>query len=179
MAQILHSRAKTVHAIRKEIQRSKASVAALSRRYGLNPKTVRKWRARDSVEDVAMGPKRPRSHSLAPLEESAALEFRRRTLHPLDDCLFTLQRFIPHLTRAKLHRLYQRHEISRLPEDSHEQPTPKRFKSYRIGYLHIDFNEIRTGEGKAYLFVAVDRTSKFVHAKLNRQAGRNEAAAFL
>ncbi len=56
MAQILHPRATTTHATRKEIQRSKASVAALSRRYGLNPKTIRKWLARDSVEDVAMGP---------------------------------------------------------------------------------------------------------------------------
>ncbi|WP_162177901.1 DDE-type integrase/transposase/recombinase [Halotalea alkalilenta] len=98
---------------------------------------------------------------------------------PLDDCLFALQRFIPYLTRASLHRLYQRHGTSRLPKNSDDRPTPKRFKSYPIGYLHIDFSEIRTGEGKAYLFVAVDRTSKFVHAKLNRQAGRNEAAAFL
>ncbi len=51
MAQVLHQRAKTTHAIREDIQCSSASVGELSRRYSLNPKTVRKWRRRASVED--------------------------------------------------------------------------------------------------------------------------------
>ncbi|SHF59140.1 hypothetical protein SAMN02745148_03052 [Modicisalibacter ilicicola DSM 19980] len=76
MAQILHQRAMTTHAIRAEIQRSTDSVATLSRRYGINPKTVRKWRSRDSVEDTRMGPKAARSTSLTPLEEAAAVTFR-------------------------------------------------------------------------------------------------------
>jgi len=54
MAQALHKRATTTHAIRAEIQRSPDSIATLSRRYNLNPKTVRKWRSRDTVEDAPM-----------------------------------------------------------------------------------------------------------------------------
>ena len=42
MARILHNRATTMHAIRAELQRSQDLIAALSRRYNLNPKTVRK-----------------------------------------------------------------------------------------------------------------------------------------
>jgi len=42
MAQVLHQRAKTTHALREDIQRSLASVAELSRHYNLNPKTVLK-----------------------------------------------------------------------------------------------------------------------------------------
>ncbi|MFD2437691.1 hypothetical protein [Modicisalibacter luteus] len=38
---------------------------------------------------------------------------------------------------------------------------------------------MRSGEGKAYLFVAVDRTSRFVHAQLYRQITRHIAADFL
>lgn len=57
MAQVLHQRDTTTHAIREDIQRSTDLVAALSRRYGINPKTVRKWRGRTSVEDVRTGPK--------------------------------------------------------------------------------------------------------------------------
>lgn len=102
MAQILHQRATTTHAVRAEIQRSTASVAALSRRYNINPKTVRKWRQRTSVEDNRMGPKAPRSSSLTEAEEAAAITFRRTTHLPLDDCLFALQRFISHLTRSSL-----------------------------------------------------------------------------
>ncbi|MEX2453211.1 MAG: helix-turn-helix domain-containing protein, partial [Rhodospirillaceae bacterium] len=55
--QVLHGSATTTHAVRAAIQRSKASVPELSERYGINPKTVRKWRKRSSVEDAPMGPK--------------------------------------------------------------------------------------------------------------------------
>ncbi len=179
MAQLLHQRATTTHAIRAEIQRSPASIAELSRRYHLNPKTVRKWRQRASVEDERMGPRTPRSASLSDVEEAAAITFRRTTHLPLDDCLFALQRFMPHLTRSSLHRLYQRHGVSRLPRESEAKPNRRPFRQYPMGYLHLDICEIRTGEGKAYLLVAVDRTSKFVHARLYRQAQREQAADFL
>ncbi len=179
MAQLLHQRATTTHAIRAAIQRSTEPAATLSRRYGINPKTVRKWRNRETIEDTRMGPRAPRSMSLTPWEEAAAVTFRQKTLLPLDDCLHALQRAIPSLTRSSLHRLYQRHGISQLPKDTGQKREKKPFKSYPIGYLHIDISEVRTDEGKAYLFVAVDRTSKFVHAQLYRQMTRQIAADFL
>ncbi len=40
MGQVLHGCATTTHAVRKAIQRSKASLKELSRTYGVNPKTV-------------------------------------------------------------------------------------------------------------------------------------------
>ena len=58
MGQVLHGSAKTTHAIRTLIQRSKASNAALSRELGINVKTVAKWRKRDGVQDAAL-PLRP------------------------------------------------------------------------------------------------------------------------
>ena len=60
MGQILHGSATTTYAVRAAIQRSKASLQALSQRYGINPKTVGKWRRRTSVEDCPTGPKVPR-----------------------------------------------------------------------------------------------------------------------
>ena len=41
MGQILHGSATTTHAIRAAIQRSKASIQALSERYGINPEDRR------------------------------------------------------------------------------------------------------------------------------------------
>jgi hypothetical protein len=102
---------RTTHAVRAELQRSKASVAALAERFGINPKTVLKWRGRGSVEDHLMGPKEARSTVLTPLEAAAIVAFRPQTLLPLDDVLFALQPPIPHLTRASLHRLRERHGI--------------------------------------------------------------------
>src|SRR4051794_30759114 len=51
MGQVLHGSATTTEAIRRAIQHSKESLRALSRRYGVNQKTVRKWKARSSVVD--------------------------------------------------------------------------------------------------------------------------------
>src|SRR3546814_19654239 len=54
MGQVLHSSAKTTHAVRGELQRSQASVASLAKRFGINEKTVIKWRKRQSGEDMPM-----------------------------------------------------------------------------------------------------------------------------
>ena len=178
MGQVLHGSATTTHAIRAHIQRSTASNAALSRELGLNVKTVAKWRKRDSVEDAAMGPKELRSTVLSVEEEAICVAFRRHTLLPLDDCLYALQATIPHLTRSSLHRLFQRHDISRLPSVAGDKPK-KRFRSYPIGYFHIDIAEVRTAEGKLHMFVAIDRTSKFVFVELHDRATRRIASDFL
>ena len=178
MGQVLHGSAATTHAVRGAIQRSTATIAELSARYGLNPKTVAKWRKRDFVTDAPMGPKRVRSTVLSPEEEAMAVAFRKHTLLPLDDCLYALQTSIPHLTRSSLHRCFQRHEISRLPDVEGSKPR-KPFKTYPIGFFHIDIAEVRTEEGKLHLFVAIDRTSKFAFAELHEKATRRVAADFL
>jgi transposase-like protein len=85
VGQVLHGSATTTHAIRAAIQRSKASLQALSERYGINPKTVAKWRRRTSLEDRPMGPKVPRSTVLSSEEETLIVAFRRHTGLPLDD----------------------------------------------------------------------------------------------
>lgn len=61
MGQILHGSATTTHAIRAAIQRSKAPLKELAAQYGLNQKTVAKWRKRAFVHDAPMGPKTVRS----------------------------------------------------------------------------------------------------------------------
>jgi hypothetical protein len=54
----------------------------------------------------------------------------------------------------------------------------KKFKVYPIGSLHIEIAEVQTGEGKLYLFVAIDRTSKFALVKLHEKA-TTKSSAFL
>jgi len=178
MGQVLHGSATTTHAVRAAIQRSKASIAALSRTYGVNPKTVAKWRKRATVADAPMGPKERRSTVLSPEEEALVVAFRRYTLLPLDDCLYALQATIPHLTRSSLHRCLQRHGISRLPEVGGDTPK-KAFKSYPIGFFHIDIAEVRTEEGKLFMLVAIDRTSKLAFVELHARVTRRIAADFL
>jgi transposase InsO family protein len=179
MGQVLHGCATTPEAVRRAIQNSQESLRSLAKRYGINPKTVAKWKKRSSVSDLPTGPKDAKSTVLSIEEEAIIVAFRRHTLLPLDDCLYALQATIPHLTRSALHRCLQRHGISRLPETDGDKPAKKRFKVYPIGYFHIDIAEVRTAEGKLYLFVAIDRTSKFAFTQLYGKATARVAADFL
>ena len=179
MGQVLHGSATTTEAIRRAIQHSQESIRAVAGRYGINPKTVAKWRRRKSITDAPMGPKEPSSTILSTQEEAIVVAFRKHTLLPLDDCLYALQATVPHLTRSSLHRCFQRHGISRLPEVEGEKPSRKKFKVYPIGYFHIDIAEVRTEEGKLYLYVAIDRTSKVAFAKLVEKANIMTARQFL
>lgn len=179
MGQILHASATTTEATRRAIQNSQESLRTLAKRYGINIKTVAKWKKRTSVADLPTGPKQPRSTVLSIEEEAAIVAFRKHTLLPLDDCLYALQPTIPHLTRSSLHRCLQRHGISQLPEPEGEKSVKKTFKRYPIGYFHIDIAEVHTAEGKLYLFLAIDRTSKFAFAELHGRATKMAAAQFL
>ena len=153
MGQVLHGCARTTAAVRRAIHSSQESLIALAEGYDINPKTVNKWRKRSFVADAPMGPK-PKSTTLSEEEEAIIVAFRTHTLLPLDDCLYALQATIPQLTRSALHRCFQRHGISRRPDLDGQRPARKKFKEYPIGYFHIDLTEVRTAEGKLYLFVA-------------------------
>src|SRR3954467_4414945 len=109
MGQVLHGSATTTAAVRRAIQHSEASLRALSKRYGINQKTVAKWKKRTSIADLPTGPKEPKSTVLSPEEEAVIVAFRKHTLLPLDDCLYALQPTIPHLPRSSLHRCLYRH----------------------------------------------------------------------
>src|ERR671921_2886586 len=155
MAPSLHGSARTTPRVRAELQRSHATTRRLAARYGLNPKTVTKWRRRTTAADQPMGPSRPRSTVLTEAEEAVVVEFRRRTLLPLDDVLGCLRESIPRLTRSALHRCLERHGISRLPRDEEASSKGKRFAQTRIGYVHIDSCELRSAEGKVHMFLAI------------------------
>ena len=179
MGQVHHGSATTTAAILRAIQHSQASLRQLAKRYGINPKTVAKWKKRHSTADRKTGPSEPKSTVLSIEDEAVIVAFRRHTLLPLDDCLYALQPTIPHLTRSSLHRCLQRHGISRLPETDGDKPLRSKFKRYPIGFFHIDIAEVRTAQGKLYLLVAIDRTSKFAFAELHEKATRRVAGNFL
>jgi transposase InsO family protein len=179
MGQVLHGSARTTAAVRRAIQQSQESLRVLAQRHGINPKTVAKWKKRPSVQDERTGPKQPRSTVLSIEEEAIVVAFRRHTLLPLDDCLYALQATLPHLTRSSLHRCLQRHGISRLPNTDGDKPRRSKFKRYPIGYFHIDLAEVRTEQGKLYLLVAIDRTSKFAFVELHEKVTRRVAGNFL
>ena len=107
------------------------------------------------------------------------MEFRRRTLLPLDDVLGCLRHSIPKLTRSSLHRCLERHGISRLPESPDHASKRGKFAETPIGYVHIDISELRLAHGKLTMFLAIDRVSKFTDVEFRDDAGKINGADFL
>ena len=68
---------------------------------------------------------------------------------------------------------------SRLPQVDGESSAKRKFKAYPIGYFHIDIAEVRTAQGKLYLIVAIDRTSKFAFVEMHEKVARRTAGDFL
>jgi len=90
-----------------------------------------------------------------------------------------LRETIPKLSRGALHRCLQRHGIGKLPDVDGDKAPKKRFKTYPIGFFHIDIAEVQTEQGRLYLFVAIGRTSKFAFTQLHPKATTSIAADFL
>ncbi len=131
------------------------------------------------MDDQPTGPKQAQSTVLSLEDEAIVVAFRKHTLLPLDDCLYALQATIPHLTRSSLHRCLQRHDISRLPDVEGTAAPKRKFKTYPLGYFHIDIAEVQTEQGRLYLLVAIDRVTKFAFVELHEKATRRVAGNFL
>lgn len=179
MGQVLHKCATTTQRIRKEIQNSKESWAKLAKKYGINEKTVGKWKHRTTTEDAKMGRAR-KSTVLTETEEELICVFRKATQLSLDDCYITLKELIPHLSRSSLHRCLQRHGLSRLPKTAEtDQSKRQEFKQYKLGYLHMDITEVRIGKKKLFLFVAIDRVTKYAYAEVHEDMTIRTSEEFL
>ena len=179
MAGSLHGSARTTPRVRAELQASQEKTGTLAQRYGLSRTTVNKWRGRTTTADAPMRPTAPRSSVLSPEGEAMVVEFRRRTLLPLDDVLGCLLDSIPKLTRSSLHRCLTRHGISRLHDDPARLSKRGRFAETAIGYVHIDISELRLAQGKLNMFLAIDRVSKFTYVEFRDDAGKMNGADFL
>lgn len=177
LAQLLHGSATTTARLRALFQSSSEPATVLARRHDVNPKTVRQWRHRTSVDDQPMGPRQRRSSTRAALEEAALVAFRVQTRLPLDDVVRALRASSPQLTRSTLHCCLERRGASSRPHQ--ERTRRSQFKRYDIGYFRLDIAEVRTAREKAYLFIAVDRTSKLAFARIYGGATSLVAAAFL
>ena len=163
---------------RRAIRNSDESLRVLAKRYGINPKTVAKWKHRGDTADRPRGP-RPGNHcKLTAEEQGIIVHFREYTQLPLDDCLYALQAQIPHLSRSSLHRCLQRHGVNRLSAALNADTAIAQDLSV-LGDLHIDSAQVRSNDGPHHLFNAIEQASKFVFVQMGPPGDANAAADFL
>lgn len=60
----------TTETVRRATQKSQANIRTLAKQYGINQKMVAKWKQRDQIQDVAMGPEAIHSTVLRAKEEA-------------------------------------------------------------------------------------------------------------
>lgn len=182
----LHKRARTTPAIRQEIQDSTLSERKLAERYNLHRATIRKWKNRDTVEDYSHRPHNLHA-TLTELEETIVVELRTTLLLPLDDLLVIIHEFInPNMSRSALDRCLRRHGISNLkklmPVEDGEAKPKKRFKDYVPGFIHVDVKylpKMPDEPNRKYLFVAIDRASRWVFMEIRATKSAESAQSFL
>lgn len=168
----LHARATTTPAVRAAIQASPDCPAVLAARYGIAWETAEKWQSRAATAEV-----HDRSHTAHRLQttlteaQGAIVVHLRKTLQlPLDDLLLVTREFISAAaSRSAIDRLLRRHGVSRLDkavEAKDAKPAWKPFKAYEPGFVHVDVKylpKMVDQDQRQYLFVAIDRATRWVH----------------
>src|SRR3982751_3260142 len=182
----IHPKARTTPAVRAEIARSTEPTGILAQRYGVSTETIRTWRKRGAA-DCQDHSSRPHKLPWKATEEERAIvcALRRATGFPLDDLTFVVTHFLPHLNRDAVYRILKAEGLGRLPPASRPRKPNGTFKDYDVGFVHVDVKhlpKLRTGDGesrKRYLYVAIDRASRFVHLAVKDDETERSAVAFL
>ncbi|MED5525955.1 MAG: IS481 family transposase [Pseudomonadota bacterium] len=181
----LHANAATTPKVRQYIQQSTQSVAALAKELGVSETTIRRWKHRDSAQDRSHTAHNLQTH-LNPVQEWLIVELRKTLLLPLDDLLTVVRRFIfPELSRSALDRCLRRHGVGNLKAllpDTEPKPSPKSFKDYEPGYVHVDVKylpQMPDETRRQYLFVAIDRATRWVYLEVMKDKTAASASRFL
>jgi transposase InsO family protein len=180
----LHKNARTTPAVRQEIQDSDLGERALAKKHNISRATARKWKKRrDSTADGSHRPQALRA-TPSPAQEAVVVELRRTLLLPLDDLVAVTREFIhPDVSRSGLDRCLRRHGVSNLKalRPAPPEAPAKTLKDYEPGYVHIDIKYLPAieGEPRRYLFVAIDRATRWVCLDLKPGQTAAPARAFL
>lgn len=186
----LHKQATTTPKIRAEIQAAPSGISdsELARQYGVGDSTIRRWRYRDDVHDRS----HTRHNLLATLtteQEEVLIATREFLRLGLDDLLIVAREFLnPRLSRSGLHRMLKRREVPTLAElarqdaSGDDKPRHKPFKDYEPGYVHIDIKhlpQMPDEQQKRYLYVAIDRATRWVYLEIRSSQSAKDARAFM
>jgi hypothetical protein len=175
-----HGSATTTPRVRRGIQASDEKNTVLAIRYGVNRKTIAKWKARESTSDERMGPKNPRSRVLTRNDEAIIIAYRWRTRLSLEDSLVRLSRLTPRLSRSALYRCLKRHGLSKIGSTAKCSPFTRAALAGPYCF-EITVNEVGFPDddfGVVLVFLAVEEVTRDVYAEVTKATSIN-AAEFL
>jgi len=168
----LHANAATTPKTRAYIQSSNKSALVLAKELGVNPTTIYRWRKRGSTADRSHT--RHHLHQSTSLEEEALIAGLRRV--SIDDITEVMNRCLDiTLSSSAVGRCLKRLGVSKRPKQAQEETPSKPFAPTEFGYVHIDLKQLtKLGGRLSYVFVAIERTTRFVYVKM---LGRKDRAS--
>ena len=113
------------------------------------------------------------------------MALRKALLVSLDDLLAVVHEFLnPNVSRSGLDRCLRRHGVGTLRDLKVKEARPKHsgFKAYKPGYLHIDVKylpQMADESRRRYLFVAIDRATRWVFIRIFNAKTAANARRFL
>lgn len=180
MLQKLHKNAKTNYLIREAIKQSAESVSGLAAKYNLSWQTVKKWKTRESVEDISSRPYKLRT-TLTREQEDLILFERKKFKKTVEEIYFSLGDKIPNLYPVKIYRCLVRYGLNVLPEEIIKaERRIRKFRRYTIGYLHLDaLYSPKINKKRWYVFTAIDRVSKLAFLWVGERKTKEMGTEFL
>jgi len=171
----LHAKATTTPNTRAQIQALAKTlpVAVLAERFGIDETTVRRWKDRTDTADRSHVPHTIET-SLTPTEEALVVELRTTLALSLDDIVEVMHRCAnPKLSRSAIHRCLKRHGVSAARPPA-MRAAAGTFETATVGFIHVDLKHLTRLEGHpSFVFVAIDRATRFVHIEI---VARRDAA---
>ena len=146
--------------------------------------TIYKWRYRDSVPDRSHTAHRLQT-TLTSAQEALAVALRKTLLVSLDDLLAVVREFLnPDVSRSGLDRCLRRLDVGNLRDLMVKVARPKHsgFKAYEPGYIPIDVKylpQMADETSRRYLFVAIDRATRWVFIRVYNSKTAANAQRFL
>lgn len=179
----LHKNATTTPVIRKYIQDNRdKKTSHLMKELRLSRNTIVRWKKRTTTEDAKYGPRDVNKRTtLSAFEESIVVLLRKTLFLSIDDLHYITKTYInPKVSRSGIARCLKRYDVSDLtqflPPEEKKKPI-KKFKNYELGYIHIDVKylpKMSDKKKKQYLFVAIDRCSRWVYISVyDRKTAKN------
>lgn len=180
----LHKQATTTPKVRAAIQASDEPASTLADRFGTTEQTVYQWKHRESVNDRSQTPHRLQT-TLTAAQEAVAVALRTTLLVSLDDLLSVVREFRnPNASRSGLNRCLRRHGVGNLRNLTVRAAKPRHsaFRTYEPGYIHIDVKylpQMADETRRRYLFVAIDRATRWVFIRVFKAKTAANARRFL
>ena len=158
---------------------TESTYGELARQLCVSKSTIHRWKHAGQVRDRSCEPDTIH-YALSEHEQQLVCGIRQMEWSSVDDIALLVEDLIPSSNRSNVYRTLRRAGLNQRLESDDTSRGNGTFKEYKPGYIHIDAFYLPKLNGmKAYVFVAIDRTTKMMHLEVFPDKSKQSALTFL